>query len=114
MELRALALLHRGWRGATDSLTRRGLAVARRDRRGRMSGTNCATDLEGTEADEVRQQHRGGDDGGGPIDDLQNRRSSNQKSAENQLGGAARNHVGRRVCPRTRDDLWHHGSVRDA
>jgi hypothetical protein len=35
-------------------------------------------------------------------------------SAENQLGRAARNHVGRRVCPRPRDDLWHHGGVRHA
>jgi hypothetical protein len=32
-------------------------------------------------------------------------------SAENQLGGAARNHVGRGVCPRPRNDLWHHGGV---
>ena len=32
-------------------------------------------------------------------------------SAENELGGAARNHVGRRVCPRSRNDLWHHGGV---
>ena len=35
-------------------------------------------------------------------------------SAENQLGGAARNHVGRRVCPWSRNDLWHHGGVRHA
>ena len=35
-------------------------------------------------------------------------------SAENQPGGAARDHVGRRACPRPRNDLWHHGSVRYA
>ena len=35
-------------------------------------------------------------------------------SAENQLGGAARNHMGRRVCPRPRYDLWHHRRVRHA
>jgi len=34
--------------------------------------------------------------------------------AQNQLGGSARNHVGRRVCPRTRNDLRHHGGVRHA
>src|SRR6266481_4875829 len=31
-----------------------------------------------------------------------------------QVGGAARNHVGRRVCPRPRNDPWHHGGVRHA
>src|ERR1700719_3300247 len=35
-------------------------------------------------------------------------------SAENQLGCAARNHVGRRVCPRPGNDLWHYGGVRHA
>src|SRR5580692_11690821 len=35
-------------------------------------------------------------------------------SAENQLRGAARNHVGRRVCSRPRDDVWHHRGVRHA
>jgi hypothetical protein len=35
-------------------------------------------------------------------------------SAENQLGGAARNHVGRRVCPRPRNNVWPHGGVRHA
>ena len=33
-------------------------------------------------------------------------------SAENQLGRAARNHVGRGVCPRPCNDPWHHGGVR--
>jgi hypothetical protein len=32
--------------------------------------------------------------------------------AENQLGGAARDHVGRRVCPRSRNDPWHHRGIR--
>jgi hypothetical protein len=31
--------------------------------------------------------------------------------AENQFGGAARDHVSRRVCPRPRDDPRHHGGV---
>ena len=35
-------------------------------------------------------------------------------SAEDQPGGAARNHVRRRVCPQPRDDPWHHGGVRHA
>src|SRR5258705_2767551 len=34
--------------------------------------------------------------------------------AENQVRGSPRNHVGRRVCPRPRNDLWHHGGVRHA
>jgi len=29
--------------------------------------------------------------------------------AENQLGGAAGNHVGRRVCAQPHNDMWHHG-----
>jgi hypothetical protein len=35
-------------------------------------------------------------------------------STENQLGGASRNHVGRRVRPRPGNDPWHHGGVRHA
>jgi hypothetical protein len=31
--------------------------------------------------------------------------------AENQFGGAARDHVSRRVCPRPRDDPRHNGGV---
>jgi hypothetical protein len=34
--------------------------------------------------------------------------------AENQLSSAARDHVGRRIGPRPRIDLWHHGNVRHA
>ncbi len=34
--------------------------------------------------------------------------------AENQLCGAAPNHVGRCICSRPRDDLWHYGGVRHA
>jgi hypothetical protein len=33
-------------------------------------------------------------------------------SAENQLGGAARNHVRGRRCPRSSNDPWHHGGIR--
>ena len=32
-------------------------------------------------------------------------------SAENQLGGTAPDHVGRRGCPRPGNDPWHHGGV---
>ena len=34
-------------------------------------------------------------------------------SAENQLGGAPPDHVRRRVCPRPRNDLRHHGGIRN-
>src|SRR5215472_8979849 len=32
-------------------------------------------------------------------------------SAENELGGETRNHIGERVCPRSGNDSWHHGGV---